>query len=66
MIFLARFDIETHHYMGKTVHERGQIRLIDADCMASAEIKLRNEYEHSGPGDDSVYVESVDISEIIR
>jgi hypothetical protein len=65
MIFLAVIKLRKTKYMGDTSYET-VTRLVKADDDHQAIDKIDAHFERGGPGDDSVSVQDVDLSEMIE
>ena len=66
MIYLAQFQVRTYHYPdGPGTYEK-VILLVEADTEEAAIDKIEAAYESCEPGDDSVHVEQIEISEMLR
>ena len=64
MLYLADITLQKTRYMGETTKQK-VLRLVDADSIDAAELKVRNTYDHCEPGDDSVYVWNMELSPVI-
>lgn len=65
MIYLATIKLRRTKYMGDTTHET-VMRLVSAEDDHAAIDKIDAHFERGGPGDDSVSVAFVELSEMIE
>ena len=64
MLYLADITLQKTRYMGETTKQK-VLRLVEAENEDAAEMKVRNTFQHCEPGDDSVYVWSMELSPVI-
>lgn len=65
MIYLAVIKLRKTKYMGDTTYET-VTRLVKASDDHTAIEKIEEHFDRGGPGDDSVSVTDVDLSEMIE